>query len=112
MPDDPIKILGHMLDVAVFRHSLLSSNIANLNTPGYRAKDISFQDELNEAIRGGQSGFDVFERVATMPTRDGNTVNLNIEMIKVAENTLTFNAAAQLMSMKIGMTKNVIRGGR
>jgi flagellar basal-body rod protein FlgB len=121
MPDNTIKILEKMLDVAAFRQKVLASNIANADTPGYKAKDISFQKELDRAIkassveRGASSAkqdHEVYETATTMPNRDGNTVNLDIEMAKVAENTLIYNAATQLMTMKMRMIKDVIKGGR
>jgi flagellar basal-body rod protein FlgB len=112
MSENSVRILERMLDVASFRQKLLASNIANADTPGFKAKDISFQKELDKALQGKHSGYDVYEPVTTMPNKDGNTVNLDIEMAKVAENTLIYNAATQLMSMKIRMTKDVIKGGR
>lgn len=113
MPDNAIKVLEKMLDVAAFRQKVLASNIANADTPGYKAKDISFQRELDRAIEGSKGhNYEIYETVTTMPNRDGNTVNLDIEMAKVAENTLIYNAAAHLMTMKIRMLKDVIKGGR
>ncbi|WP_333652386.1 flagellar basal body rod protein FlgB [Dissulfurispira sp.] len=113
MPDNTIKVLEKMLDVAAFRQKVLASNIANADTPGYKAKDISFQKELDRAIEGSkEQDYEVYETVTTMPNRDGNTVNLDIEMAKVAENTLIYNAATQLMTMKVRMLKDVIKGGR
>jgi flagellar basal-body rod protein FlgB len=113
MPDNTIKVLEKMLDVAAFRQKVLASNIANADTPGYKAKDISFQKELDKAIEGSKGqDHEVYEIVTTMPNRDGNTVNLDIEMAKVAENTLIYNAATQLMAMKMRMIKDVIKGGR
>jgi flagellar basal-body rod protein FlgB len=120
MQDNTIKVLEKMLDVSAFRQKVLASNIANADTPGYKAKDISFQKELDRAIEGsrieGQESkrqdYEIYETVTTMPNRDGNTVNLDIEMAKVAENTLIYNAATQLMTMKMRMIKDVIKGGR
>ena len=128
MPDNTMKILQKMMDVAAFRQRVLASNIANADTPGYKAKDISFQKELDKALnshplttKGGIGGlgqvakmedYEIYETVTTMPNRDGNTVNLDIEMAKVAENTLLYNAATQLMAKKIRMIKDVIKGGR
>ncbi|MBI5213990.1 MAG: flagellar basal body rod protein FlgB [Nitrospirae bacterium] len=115
MPDKTIKTLEGMLDVATFRQKLLASNIANADTPGYKAKDISFQKELRKAVEGPglkEKSYEVYEPLSTMPNRDGNTVNLDIEMAKVAENTLTYNTAIQLMTMKVRMMKDVIKGGR
>jgi flagellar basal-body rod protein FlgB len=113
MPDSTMKILEHMLDIAATRQKVLASNIANADTPGYKAKDISFQKELDRVLNGAApSGYEVHETVTTMPNRDGNTVNLDIEMAKVAENSLTYTTATQLMGMKIRMLKDVIKGGR
>lgn len=112
MPDNSIKILEKMLDVAAFRQKLLASNIANADTPGYKAKDINFQKELDKAVSGEKDSYKIYEPATTMTNRDGNTVNLDIEMAKVAENTLIYNAAAQIMGMKMRMAKDVIKGGR
>ncbi len=112
MPDNSIKLLERMLDITSFRQKILASNIANADTPGYKAKDISFQKELDKAAEGKNDGYEIYEPVTTMPNKDGNDVNLDIEMAKVAENTLIYNTAAQLMSMKLRMAKDVIKGGR
>jgi|SRR5271157_1631657 len=109
MPNNSLTTLEHMLDVTAYRHKVLTSNIANADTPGYKAKDISFQKEMQKAISsGGNSGYEIFEARTTLPERDGNTVNLDIEMAKVAENTLLYDTGTQLMSMKIRMIKNVL----
>ena len=109
MPEKSLGILQHMLDVAAFRNRVLTSNIANADTPGYKAKDISFQEEMNKAVSGnGEQEYHVYETATTMPNRDGNTVNLDIEMAKVAENNLLYDAAAQLITMKIRQKKNIL----
>jgi flagellar basal-body rod protein FlgB len=108
MPDPAMRILEKMLDVAAFRNKLLTSNVANADTPGYRAKDISFQKEMEKASGGENTGYDIYESETMMPNRDGNTVNIDIEMAKVAENTLVYETAAQLMAMKIRMRKSVL----
>ena len=109
MPEKSIRILEQMMDVAAFRNKVLTSNIANADTPGYKAKDISFQEEMEKAVSSdGKSEYNIYESGTTMSERDGNTVNLDIEMAKVAENTLIYDTAAQLMVMKIRMKKNVL----
>ncbi|MBF0558944.1 MAG: flagellar basal body rod protein FlgB [Nitrospirae bacterium] len=109
MPDQSMRILESMMDVAAFRHKVLTSNIANADTPGYKAKDISFQDAMNNAISNdGKSQYNIYEAGTTMSERDGNTVNIDIEMAKVAENTLLYDTAAQLMAMKLRMRKAVL----
>lgn len=109
MDDKSLTILQNMMDVTAFRHKVLTSNIANADTPGYKAKDISFLNEMQKAIdSGGTDSYEVYEAPTTLPERDGNTVNLDIEMAKVAENTLLYSTAAELMTMKIRMIKNVL----
>jgi len=110
MPDDSLKTLRSIMDIASFRQKLLASNVANADTPGYRAKDISFQNELNRALGGSKGNYGVYEVMPTMLSRDGNTVNLDVEMTKMAETTLMYNSAAQILSTKIRMMKDVIKG--
>lgn len=113
MPDNTMKTLESMLDVAAFRQRILTSNIANADTPGYRAKDINFQRELDMAIETGNksTSYTVFDPMTTLPNRDGNTVNIEVEMAKIAENSLTYTAATQLLTMKLRMMKSAVRGG-
>lgn len=109
MPEKTMALLEHMMDVAAFRNKILTSNIANADTPGYKAKDISFQEEMEKAVAGGgKSEYTIYESGTTMSERDGNTVNLDIEMAKVAENTLIYDTAAELMAMKNRMKKNIL----
>jgi flagellar basal-body rod protein FlgB len=110
MPDDSLKTLENIMHIASFRQKLLASNVANADTPGYRAKDISFQNELNRAMAGSRGSYNVYEVMTTMLSRDGNTVNLDIEMTKMAETTLLYNSAAQILAKKINMMKDVIKG--
>ncbi|MDX9714357.1 MAG: flagellar basal body rod protein FlgB [Dissulfurispiraceae bacterium] len=107
---DNMIVLQKMLDIAVFRHKVLASNIANADTPGYKAKDISFEKELQKAVSGSNSVYEVTESPSMLQNRDLNTVDLNIEMAKVAENTLIYNTATQLLGMKIRMTKDALKG--
>lgn len=112
MPVKGLLILEKILDVASARQKILASNIANAETPGYRAKDINFAQELGRALDGKETKPVTFDAPTTMPSKDGNTVNIEIEMGKVAENTMTYETAVQLLGMKIRMIKDVVRGGR
>ncbi len=111
MPNDTFNILENMMNVASFRQKILSSNIANADTPGYKAMDISFQAELGKALNGSKGNHDVFETTPLMINRDGNTVSLDMEMTKVAENQLLYNSAAQILAMKFRMMKDVAKSG-
>ncbi|TAN44333.1 MAG: flagellar basal body rod protein FlgB [Nitrospirae bacterium] len=119
MPDKSMMLLEKMMDVSAYRQRLLASNVANIDTPNYKAKDISFQKELDSAVSEAAAGgkgvkhkFEVFESPSSLLSRDGNTVSLDMEMAKVGENSMIFSTAAQLLSMKVRMMKDAIKGGR
>lgn len=112
MPDKNMMVLEKMIDISVFRQKLLASNIANADTPGYKAKDIAFQDELNKAVEGAKGSYKIYETYSSMPNRDGNSVNLDVEMSKMTENALIHSAATQILSTKIRMMKSVLTGGK
>lgn len=130
--DTTVSLLERVLDFAALRHNVLASNIANLNTPGYRARELLFMGELQEAMAGvtnpGQSqavswnpngssdgaplkGVTprlVYEN-ASRSTGDGNTVDIDQEMRKLAENNLFYDVAVQLIGRKLNMLKESIR---
>lgn len=97
-----IDTISRVLDVSVLRGGLIISNMANVDTPGYRTRDINFQREL--ARLNQQDAFDggVFlptaGQVRGLPTRpDGNNVSLEREGLLLAETQIRFNAGIQLM---------------
>lgn len=110
--DNSIKILEKIMDICAYRQKILASNIANADTPQYKAKDIDFQEELRKATESEKTSYKVIESPATMPNRDGNTVNIEVEMSKLAETLLMYSAAVQLTSTRLRMLKDAIKGGR
>ncbi len=110
--DNSIKLLSKIMDICAYRQKILASNIANADTPDYKAKDINFQEELKKAAESDSISLKVIEAPTTMPNRDGNTVNIEVEMTKLTETLLMYNSAVQLLSKRIGMYKDVARGGR
>jgi len=109
--DKSLKILEKIMDICSYRQKILASNIANADTPNYKAKDIDFQNELKKAIETNDNSYTVIESPTTMPNRDGNTVNVEVEMTKLTETLLLYSASTQLMSTKIRMLKNAVKGG-
>ncbi|MEJ5227438.1 flagellar basal body rod protein FlgB [Thermodesulfovibrio sp.] len=110
--DNSIKLLQKIMDICSYRQKILASNIANADTPGYKAKDINFQEELKKAVQSENISLTVIEAPTTLPNRDGNTVNVEVEMTKLTETILMHNSAVQLLSKRIGMYKDALRGGR
>jgi flagellar basal-body rod protein FlgB len=110
--DNSIKILQKIMDLCTYRQKILSSNIANVDTPNYKAKDVDFQEELKKASEIENNSYRVIEAPTTMPNRDGNTVNIEVEMAKLTETLLMYNSATQLLSTRLRMLKDAIKGGR
>jgi len=99
--DDPaIAALTRFLDVNVYRSELVMSNMANIDTPGYRTRDVNFSQEMERA--GGNLEYATFSPVAR-PVRgllerpDGNNVSLERESLLLADTQLRFNLGVQLL---------------
>lgn len=131
--DSTVNLLGNSLDLRATRHKLLSSNIANQETPGYRAVDINFEQEMQKAegshpagqalaltnaghmTTGGPSGLSpaVVDRVTDLEGYDQNSVGIEGEMARLSENTIMYRTSAQLLKYKFGLLMTAIKeGGR
>jgi len=101
MIDTPVtEAMARFLDVSVFRHALITSNLANIDTPGYRARDLNFALEMERANNGFE--YAVFSpavrQVQGLTERpDGNNVSLERESLLLAETQMRFNLAIQLL---------------
>lgn len=124
--------LEKALDIRSNRHAIITGNIVNQDTPDYHAKEIDFKKAMAEAMSGGQSipvskthgahieigsSANVTPRVTRSASSgikrlDGNTVNAEQEMAKLAENTLMYQATAQFIAAKFQDLKSVIREGQ
>ena len=127
-----IELLGKTLDLRAKRQGLIAANLANVETPGYTPSDISFESELKSALKKGGSttspnprhiplkggGTAALQLVAgqlvELPGKgtgpDGNGVELESEMGRMAENQIMYNASVQLLTKKFEMMKQAIRG--
>lgn len=102
--------LERYMDLLSARQKLVASNIANADTPGYKTRDIDFQQEFRSLVEGGSPGA---TEVAGLETRhDGNNVSLDREARLLAENALRFNLASNLMRSQIRAVRNAIQEGR
>jgi flagellar basal-body rod protein FlgB len=127
-----LSILEKALDFRSRRHAAITSNIANIDTPGYKAFDAVMDDALRQSagengdmgmnrtddnhFHGTESGADSrsarYVRIpGTVPKGDRNTVTLDRSMADLAENSLMYNATAQMVSKKLDGLKLVIQGG-
>jgi flagellar basal-body rod protein FlgB len=105
------------LDLLATRQKLVSSNIANLETPGYRTRDVNFQAELDAALnaasgttRTQKPAVAIEESVPGLTVKnDGNDVSLEREARLLAETAMRFQMATMLLERRMSMTKSAIR---
>jgi flagellar basal-body rod protein FlgB len=139
MIDDPmVRALGRFLDVDVARLKLITSNLANVDTPGFRTSDLDFRAELARAsvqASGGVEGNLAFadyaasgyapqsyvqqayapivRRVRGLLERpDGNNVSVERESLLLAETQMKFNLGVQLLKDEFhGISQAINSGG-
>lgn len=109
------------LDIANERHRIITSNIANLDTPDYKAKDIDFKSAFKDALEG--TSVNLFRTnprhlrskisYAEPPLGGTDSVNIDREMAKLAENNLQYRASVEVLLRKLSKLRFAItEGGR
>jgi len=95
-----MNMLEKVLDVTSQRHKLVVANMANVDTPGYHAKDLDFRSELRRASAAGENEnfLPVAHSVPGLLQRpDGNNVSLDREGLLLAETQMQFGLGVQLL---------------
>ena len=119
-----INVLDKAADAANSRNEIISNNIANVDTPNYKRKDVSFQNYLEQALIGGEP---LDERVSEINTHlsdfggliytdsstlsyrlDGNNVDIDTENAMLAENQIRYNAFVEQIGQEFARYKTVL----
>jgi flagellar basal-body rod protein FlgB len=125
--DHLLQFHQNALNLRAFRQQLLASNIANADTPGYKARDIDFAAALSDAAAGravslratndrhlGASTRDepaaVLYRSAPQPSIDGNTVDMDVERNRFAENAVHYDANLTFLNSQIKLMLAALQG--
>jgi flagellar basal-body rod protein FlgB len=98
------------MDLLSASQKLVSSNIANVDTPGYKAKDIDFQSEL--ASQFGSLEPTAVEVSGLKTKNDGNNVNMDRETRRLSENALRFAVATNLARSELQTLRSAIEEGK
>jgi flagellar basal-body rod protein FlgB len=128
--DDAMRSMERALDLAVQRQSLISSNLANVDTPGYKTVDLEFETELASAT-GRQENALTHTNIRHMSSpqaaggpasvrqvegltirNDLNNVNVDREMAQLSTNALKFSMVAQMIASKFRTLKSALSEGR
>jgi flagellar basal-body rod protein FlgB len=118
--------LSAALDLYQARHRVLTENIANSETPGYRARDLKFDEELVAAMTppDPKTPGDPAAVAPPMPRveptvdrdaavkPDGNSVAIDVQVGRLAENAFKIQALTQILSSRLEGLKRVIDGGK
>lgn len=125
--DSSLEWATRALDWCVRRHRVVSSNIVNRDTPGYRAKDVDFGKVMEQISRGGEEvlmrtdpshlpglsagASNVLTEKKAAERPDGNSVNLSEQMSRLVENNYTYQALLKHVNRKFQAIKLAIQGG-
>lgn len=124
--------LASSINLRQLRHNVVSGNIANAETPGYKAKKLDFEEALARAIdlngmgkmsvdnpdhyavSGGAISSvraDVYDNPDVAMRNDGNTVDMEKEVATLTENTILYKAALELINKKLGGLRYAVTEG-
>jgi len=97
------------------RSAVIANNIANADTPNFKARDLNFMDALRSQqamsdISGELTPGNLLYEVPTQPNIDGNTVETQIEQAKFAENAMQYQASLTFLNSKMKNLMSAIRG--
>jgi len=111
-----LMALNKALDGLWLRNEVISNNVANADTPGFKASKVSFEDALKSALDNGSFLEDVQPQIVTQRNTsmrmDGNNVDIDSEMSDLAKTTIAYNAAIQKLAVEFQMLRSAINGGK
>lgn len=128
---DSISLMEKLLDAKWLRNSVLSNNIANADTPGYKRSDVSFEEILEKNMRENVLSLTtthknhisnmkkmsdikpiVFVQNETTMRNDNNNVDIDKEMVELTKNTLSYNMTADQLQRAFQLLNMAISEGR
>ncbi|QTM99408.1 flagellar basal body rod protein FlgB [Sediminibacillus dalangtanensis] len=125
-----ISNLEKSLDYASLKNQTISNNIANADTPGYKAQQVAFKDVLNSEMNNGfqtkrtdarhidfgsdtaQQSFRIVSNTNTTYNHNGNNVDIDKEMTELAKNQIYYQGLVDRLNGKFSSLQTVIKGGR
>ncbi|WP_121515369.1 MULTISPECIES: flagellar basal body rod protein FlgB [unclassified Petrotoga] len=126
------EIIPNTMDALSLRQNVISQNIANYETPGYKRKYVDFENELQKAlsedsaltlkVNRDQHINNTLSLGKIQPNiqidnskslrEDGNNVDPDMELVRMTQNTLKYNTLSRLMTYAIQRYETAIRGGK
>lgn len=130
-----LSVAKRQLDASALRQKVISNNIANVNTPGFKRSDVSFEDQLMQVIQSSakpslvsthprhfsnSSGYaglssvrsQMFTDMSTSTRMDENNVDIDREMVGLAKNQIKFESFTKILGSKYSGLRSAITEGR
>lgn len=125
------QVMGKSLDALATRQRAIGENIANVDTPGYKRLEVGFEDQMQQALGQGdklplavdQPGQltigpsaiadlqpQVVRVTGTTGRNDGNNVDIDVEMTKLAETNISYDTIARTLKQRFDILRGVIQG--
>jgi len=123
--DNTYNYIKQGLNISTIKGKAISTNIANINTAGYKKIQVSFKETLTNkeninlketnnkhmSTDGFKNGIKITRDESTSMREDGNNVDLDIEKVNQAANTLMYNALVSQANSRLSTARYVITGG-
>jgi flagellar basal-body rod protein FlgB len=116
---DPIgrngALIQLLMDAAVARQRVIAKNLANVDTPGFKAQEVRFSRDLKQALERGDRasisdiGIETADRDGPVKP-DGNSVDLDRELSELSGNALAYQALVTMVAMKTNLVRSAIAG--
>jgi flagellar basal-body rod protein FlgB len=116
--DKTIDALSRSLDLHLMRHAVISDNIANAETPGFKSRRVDFENELQKAVDASDINTAtrtiasvnpvIYEDYQSETGQDLNGVDMDREMSALTKNDIKYSAASQAISKKFALLKYAI----
>lgn len=113
--EETLSVLSKMMELTTRKQQVIANNIANVNTPGYIRRDLSFEDEMNRIIKTSDWGsLRTFEGLVKMdetntPRNDGNNVSITQEMNEMSQNGILHELTKKAFQSRVGLIKKAIK---
>ena len=107
-------LISKLMDASAIRQRVVGQNIANVNTPGYTAREVDFESQLAEQLRAGSEPGDVVPQIrlseGAAVRSDGNNVDIDHEIGQLNKNGMLYHTYVQVLTTKISQMRSAITG--
>ena len=113
---DRMELMARLLDVAALRQDVTAQNVANVNTPGFRTLEVTFEDALKQQLTANAKPNlaeihpEVVAGAGGMERFDGNNVDIDLEMARLQKNAIYFKVYTQILANELAQHRSAITG--